>query len=95
MRLGRRPRHEQAVARGDDPRGDGGNLGGTLALAEDDFGKTLPDVAVVVDAREVEILVRLLAQKLKESLVCRLRRDRTGTDIVEQGAKLLTVHRGK
>jgi len=50
---------------------------------------------VVIDARELEILVWLLAQKLKESVMGRLRRDRTGADFVEQGSKLLTVHRGK
>ena len=57
------------MTRGDDALGDGGNLGRRLAEAEDDFGKSLPQCSVVVDAREAQVFERRLAQKLKEPVV--------------------------
>ena len=47
-------------------RRDGGDLGRRLAEAEHDLRETLTDGAVVIDAREAEILERLGAQRLEQ-----------------------------
>ena len=52
---------EQAVAGGDDALGDGGDLFWGLAQAENDFRHSLPQRAMVIDAREAEIFERRLA----------------------------------
>ena len=72
-----------------------GDLVGRLSLAEDDFGKSLADVAVMVDAGKSQILEGFLAQELKELLVGCLRRGGAGLHLVEQGAQLLAIHRAK
>jgi hypothetical protein len=95
VRVGAGAGDEEALPRRDEARGDRGNLCGRFSLAEDDFGEALSHVAVMIDARESEIFVGLLAQKLKEPLVRRLRSNGSGVNLVEQGAELLTVHRGK
>jgi hypothetical protein len=74
-------------------RGDGRDLLGGLSLAEYDLRKTLARVPVVVDPGEPEIVVRLLAQELKEGFQCRLRRQIAGADPAEQFPQLLSVHR--
>ena len=73
--------------------GDRGNLGGGLALAEDDFREALAGVPLVIDPGEAEVFVGFLAQNLKEPLLRRLRSERARADLVEEGAKLLPVHR--
>ena len=50
------PRDEQAVTAADDRFGDEGHMFGGLTLTKHDLGKTLPVGAVVVDAREPEVL---------------------------------------
>jgi hypothetical protein len=55
---------EQVVAGGDDALGDGGYLFRRFSGAENDFGKALPDAAVMVDPGEAEVLERRLAQNL-------------------------------
>ena len=82
------------MAGGDDARGDRGNLFGRLALAEHHFGKALAGVPVLVDAGETQVLVRSLAQKLKELARAPPQVSvAAGADLVEQGAQLLAVHR--
>ena len=83
------------MAGGDDALGDGGDLLGRLARAENDFGKTLPDAAVVVDPGEAQVLERGLAQKLKEPVVRGLRRKAPRLDVVEERAEVEPVHRGE
>ena len=56
------------------PAGDLRNLRGRLSLAEDDLGNPWRAGAVVVDAREPDVLEWLLAQILKKPLLRRLRR---------------------
>jgi hypothetical protein len=53
---GERRVDEDVLARGEQPLGDADDLRGGLALTEDDLGQPLPERAVVVDAREAEIL---------------------------------------
>jgi hypothetical protein len=86
MRLDRGAGDEEVLPRADKRTRDGSDLVRRLALTEDDLGKTLPDVAVMVDPGEAQILVRALAQELKELFVRRLRRSGPGADLVEQAA---------
>jgi hypothetical protein len=88
-------RHKQAVTGRDDAVGDGRNLDGRLAGAIDNFRKSLAQMAVMIDAREAQILERRLAQKLKKSFLSRLRRCRSCLNLVEQGSELQPVHRPK
>ena len=66
---------------------------GVLPWPKIDFRESLAGVAVVIDPGEAQILVRLLAQNLKELLLRRLRSNDAGADGLEEGAQLLTVHR--
>jgi hypothetical protein len=89
------PRYQQVLAGvGQRTRNDG-DLVGRLALSEHDFGKSLADVAVMIDAGESQILKGFLAQELKELLVGCLRRGSAGLHRVKQGAQLLAIHRAK
>ena len=91
--FGCRAGDEQGVAGRGDPPGDGGDLGRGLALAEDDFREALAGIPLMVDPGEAQILVRFLAQNLKEPLLRRLRSKGSGAHVVEQGANLQPVHR--
>ena len=44
-----------------------GDLRRRLAQAEDDFGEALADGAMMIDAREAEILERLRAQRVERA----------------------------
>ena len=61
-------------------------------MSEDDFGEALTGVALVIDAREAQVVVRRLAQNLKEPILRRLRGYTPGADIVEKGPNLVTIH---
>ena len=71
---------QQVVPGGNHAPGDRGDLGRSLALAEDDFGKALSCFSVVIDAGEPQVFVGLLAQNLKELFLGRLRCHRAGLD---------------
>jgi hypothetical protein len=88
-------RHEQTLVRPHDVRRNLRNLAGRFPLSEHDFREALTGVAVMVDAREPQVLVRLLAQELKERLESCLRREVARTDPAEEVVELLTVHRAK
>ena len=51
--------HQQRVAAGDDAFGDGGDLVGRLAEAEDDLGKALALGPLMVDPGKAQVLDRL------------------------------------
>ncbi len=85
-------RHQQIVAGADDSLGDSGNLFRCFSGPVHDFGEPLSDRSVVVDAREIDILVGRVAQILKELLMCRLRRQSSGPHFIQQLAQLKTVH---
>ena len=68
----------------DDALGNGGNLVGSLAWAEDDLGKTLPEAAVMVDPGEAQVLERRLAQKLKKPVVRLLRCKALRLNVVQE-----------
>ena len=77
-------RDEQAVARGDDALGDGGDLVRRLSRPKNDFRASLSERAVVIDAGEAQVLERGLAQKLKEAVLRGLRREGAGADVGEK-----------
>ena len=79
----------------DDSLGNGRNLSRSLPLSEDDFGESLPDAPVVVDARESEVFECAVAQKLKEARLGRLRRYRASVHCLEKGQEFRPVHRDK
>jgi hypothetical protein len=83
------------VTRRDDPGGNLCNLVRLLAETEDDLRKSLANAAMVIHPGKSEVFEGGLAYKLKEAGVCVLRRKRTGANFLEQGAKLVTVHRPK
>ena len=94
--LSGRPRDQQVVAGGDDALGNRGDLRRSLALAEDHFGKSLADAAVVIDAREAQVLERRLAQNIEGAARAPPQASALpDRDVVEQGAELLTVHRAR
>ena len=78
-----------------DPVHDASTLFGRLTLTKDDFRDTTPQMPVLIDAREAQVLVRTLAQELKELLVRCLRCSVTRPHGVEEGTQLLTVHHAK
>ena len=49
-------RHQQRLAPRHEPFGDAGNLGRGFAYTEDNFGESVPALAIEVDARESEIV---------------------------------------
>ena len=61
------------MARRDDAFGNRGDLLRSLSGPEDDFGKALPDAAMVIDPGEAKVLEGGLAQILKEAVLRRLR----------------------
>ncbi len=79
----------------DDSLGNSGNLRGSLALAEDNLRKPLPDTAVMIDAREPKVFKGAVAQKLKEPGLGSLRRYSTRVDRLEEGQELWPGHRDK
>ena len=81
------------MARTDESERNGGNLSRRLSLTENDFREALPNLSMLVDAREAKIVERLLAQYLKELRVRGLGRNISRADIVEERSKLLPVHR--
>jgi hypothetical protein len=83
---------EEAMPRAHEARGNTCNLFWTLALSEDDLGETLPCGAMLIDASKAQILVRSLAQNLKELLMRSLRCQAAPADIVEEGPQLLAIH---
>jgi hypothetical protein len=80
------------VAPGHDPFGDGGNLLRRLPRPENHFREALAADAMVVDARESQILEWRLAQNLKELPLGFLRRDGAGADVAEQAGELGAGH---
>jgi hypothetical protein len=83
------------MAGGHDPRGNGGNLLGSLPRTKNYFRKPLPDAAVMIDAREAQIFEGGLAYKLKEPVLRGLRRKRAALDVIQKRAEFVTVHRPK
>ena len=65
VRLG--PRHQQRLTAPDDALGDGGDLGRSLAYAQDDFGESLPERAVRIDAGKAEVLERRHAKRAEDA----------------------------
>jgi hypothetical protein len=53
--------NQKAVPGPDDALGNGGDLVGGLALAEDNLRKTLPQAALMVDAGKTQVFERGLA----------------------------------
>ena len=76
--------HQQGVTTGDDAFGDGGDLIGRLAQAEDDLGEALALGPLVVDAGEPDVLDRLGAHFCAD-LCSRVRGGQiAGGDLVQQ-----------
>ena len=79
---------EQRVATGDDAIGDGGDLIGRLAQAEDDFGEALALGPLVVDAGEPDVLDRLGAH-FRGDLCGRIRGGQVaGGDLFQQAFEI-------
>jgi hypothetical protein len=72
--------------------GDGGDLIWRLSRPKNYFREALARPAVVVDAGETQVLVRGLAQKLKDEVVRSLRRQLARLDALEEDAQLVTIH---
>ena len=69
-----------------------GDLFWGLSRAKNDFRHSLPQRAMMVDAREAQIFERRLAQILKEAVLGCLRRERSGTDFGEKRLQLGAGH---
>ena len=67
---------------------NGGDLGGRLAEAEDDFGEALAKRSVMIDAGEAEVFERLRAQRLENEGVCGGRFEVAARDLFDQLLKL-------
>ena len=80
------------MTRGDDALGDGGDLFWRLPRAKNDFGDPLAHRAMMVDAGEAQVFERRLAQKLKETVVGCLRRERSGADVSEERGQVGAGH---
>ena len=68
----------------DDFGRDCGDLGGTLAQAEDHLREPLADRAVVIDASEPEVLERLGAERFEELISSGLCVEVAPCDLIEQ-----------
>ena len=77
---------------GDDALGDRRDLFWRLSRAKNDFRYALPNRAMMVDASEAQIFERRLAQELKETIVGRLRRERSGMDVSEERGQVGAGH---
>jgi hypothetical protein len=95
MGLGGRPGNEHILPGSDQRSCDRGDLVRRLSLAEDNLRKALPYMTMLVDTREAKVLVRALAQELKELLVRGFGCSAAGPYFVQQGPQVLSVHRPK
>ena len=65
---------------------------GVLPKPEDDFGKAMADRAVVIDAREAEVLERAAAKGIEKPALGIGRVARAGGDVAEKLAKFGRIH---
>jgi len=77
-------RDEQRRAAPNNLAGDGGNLVGRLAQAEDDLGEALTHGAMVIDTSEAEIRVWLGPEGIEYLAVGRGRIDLASCQLLEQ-----------
>jgi hypothetical protein len=75
--------------------GDRRDLGRCLAYTEDDFGETLSNAPMVVDAREAEIFERPCPQRLEQLQVCRARVDVAARQPMDEGLQFRRGHHGR
>ena len=70
----------------------GGDLGRSLADAEDDLGESLPERAMRIDARKAEVLERRRAERAEDARGRGGRIDRAGAYVIEQLLQLRNGH---
>ncbi len=83
---------EQRVAAGGDALGDGGNLVGRLAGAEDHLRESLAEGAVVIDAREPQILEGKFPEETGEPALGLGKVELAGLNLLEERAKRRMRH---
>ena len=86
-------RDEQRLPAPDDAPGDGGDLSGRLADAENDLGEALANLAVGVDAGEAEVFEGCRAQRLQDALRRVSRIERPAFDVIQQALQVVVGHR--
>jgi hypothetical protein len=74
---------EERLTTANDPLGDGGNLRGRLADAEDYLWKALANLAVGIDPREAEVLEGGRAQRLQNAIGREVRVERAAFDVIK------------
>jgi len=84
------PGDERRLTAPDDAIDDRDDLRHRLPLAEDHLGEAAAQLAVVVDLREAEILVR----QLTETLERRVDRERAAPDAAQEAAQGSGLHGG-
>jgi hypothetical protein len=77
----------------DDALGNGGNLGGSFAYAEDYFGEPLAEFPMVIDACEAQILERGGAHRGDDLLGRGVGIERAGAHAIEQVSNLGNGHK--
>ena len=83
------------MAAAGDAAGDGGNLGRSLAQAEDDLGKSLAQVTMAVDAGKAQIVERRRAHRVEHPAGGVVGAGAAGPNLVKQGVQLLFGHASK